>query len=151
MIDRMLRSLALASLALPALAQAATWTVYKGDGFTVELPAKPQIQSQTFSAEGVSGTSTNAIAPTAAYACVASGTQLSRDVPPAVLKNLSDGIKKGFLNSVGGVATADKAASDLALGAGADGPRAVASHKQGIGDASASAEHDHRMHSGLGR
>ena len=87
------------------------WVAYKGDGFTVELPAKPQIQTQTFSAEGVTGKTKNAIAATPAFACVASVTDLSKRLSPAVVRNLVGGIKTGFLNSVSGVATADKAAT----------------------------------------
>ena len=94
-----------------ALLLGPTWTSYKGDGFTVDLPTKPQIQSQTFSAEGVSGKTKNAIAPTPAFACVASTTVFSKSIPAAVMTNIVGGIKTGFLNSVGGVATADKKAT----------------------------------------
>ena len=90
---------------------APTWKTYQGDGFTVALPGTPQIKSQTFAAEGVSGKTKNAIVPTPVFACVASATLFSKRIPPAVMKNIVGGIKTGFLNSVGGVATADTSAT----------------------------------------
>lgn len=119
-------------LLLVAPAQAPKWAPYaaKGDGFTVLLPAKPTMTPLNSSAEGITAETHNYVARTASVTCVVTRSKFSSNVTPAIMKNVSDGIKKGLLGSIGGTATADRKVSyggrsgrqvDFKSGAGATG------------------------------